>query len=152
MKAKIFFCTCLILGFSLTQLYAQGNNGKGNDNRAVVTEETWTGYNQPVWCTGNTAADPDDYLTGTAYIHAVFHLKDGKIIKRNVTMTGEATSPTGEVFKIKEHDVENWEEFWVEGIMHWRFNLKGNMGSHYIGYYTLTLPGWVITVEKILCK
>ena len=103
----------------------------------------------PVFCADGT----EDYLTGTAFLHAVYHYKDGKIIKRNVIMRGEATSFfTDEVFKIKEHDVEIWEEIWAEGIVHWRFNLKGNMGSHYIGYYSVDFPGWVITVEKILCK
>jgi hypothetical protein len=150
-KLSFILVSVLLLIFFSLSVIAQSQ--KGLENRSIVTEETWTGYNQPVWCAGNSAADPDDYLIGTAFLHAVYHLKDGEVIKRNVIMRGEATSDiTGEVFKIKEQDVENWDDFWVDGIMHWRFNLKGNMGSHYIGYYTLTLPGWVITVEKILCK
>ena len=148
-KLSIIFSAVLLLLFFSSTVMAQ-NNGKGNDNKSVVTTENWGGYWQPVICEGVTV----DNLSGTVFLRVVSHHKGGEIIKRNVTIHGEATSlnESHEVFKILEHDVELWEEFFVEGIIHWRFNLKGNMGSHYIGYYTFGSPNFEIKVEKILCK
>jgi hypothetical protein len=125
MKTKIFLLSCLLLGFGLKQLPAQnGKNGTG----AITSSFKWDGYKQPVYCNGETV----DYLTGTVSIHEVAVFKDNVVLTCNDHIYGEVTSiVTGEIFRLNEHDKYDFPS----NLDFFHFNLVGDKGSHYIGFY-----------------
>ena len=147
MKVKIFFSICLIIGIAMTQLYAQGNNGKGNANK-TTKEFVPFDYYMPIDCDGDGVLE--DFLLGELIVQWNVHQKDGIPVKINAVMHGKATSDfTTEVFKVHEIDFMVPD---LDGIIYAHFNLIGNQGSHYIGAMTWDAGNAVLTVEKILCK
>jgi len=125
MKTKIFLLLCLFTGLGLTQLSAQnGKNGTG----AINGFFEWDGYKQPVYCDGEII----DYLTGTVSLHSVAFFKNNVVLFYNQHLFGEVYSTkTGEIFKLNE--IDKCDQTSMLDFFH--FNLIGNKGSHYIGFY-----------------
>jgi len=130
MKAKFLFISlCLIVGITLSTVNAQ--------NRAY---QGWfqSTYFSPVFCDGVMV----DYLEGgTLRVHYVYQYQPNHMpAYREIDMLkGEVTSslPPYETFKIKEIDKIYFNEGWQ---CECKYNLIGNMGSHYIGtvFFTWT--------------
>ncbi len=144
-KFVLFFSLLLVTGLLAINHADALNNQKDNGNKSVVTTVEWTDYWQPIYCNGVMI----DYLTGTVTVHNIELYKNGINIGGNSHVYGEVTSNngTGEVFKLHENDKGDW----IQGTVTWHFNLKGNMGSHYIGSMTWDLVTGEITVHKAMC-
>jgi len=72
MKTKAFIMTCLLLGFGMTQLFAQnGKEGTGS----VTDKHIWDTYyiDIPVNCDNAVV----DRLFGSVMMHQILHYKDG---------------------------------------------------------------------------
>ena len=125
MKTKTFLLLCLFTGLGLTQLSAQ--NGK-DGTAAINGFFEWDGYKQPVYCDGEIV----DYLTGTVSVHSVAIFKNNDVLTLNQRLFGEVQSTiTGEIFRLHEFDKCD-----VTSMLDpFHFNLIGNKGSHYIGFY-----------------
>ncbi|MBW6536116.1 MAG: hypothetical protein K0B11_14000 [Mariniphaga sp.] len=122
MKTTIFLFLFFFMGMAVAPTFAQE---KAN-NAFQGWVETYAASG--VWCDG----DMIDLLTGEVRLHYVWRgFKNGSLIEREIDQfKGELTSTnTGEVFKFSR--VMKWEltDYWT-GITH--YNLKGNMGNHYI--------------------
>src|SRR5512133_3058373 len=147
MKTKTFIMVCLLSFFGLTHLAAQNSNSDGTYNIQVWWEAT---YWSPVYCGDNMV----DFLEGgELIIHTVVHRKDGNRIWRIDHMAGEVTSSRFpyEVFTIRELDKFDFVEN-VMTIVTWKYNLFGNMGSHYIGVLTQNVSTGEITVGMTVCN
>lgn len=135
---RILMIICLFIGAASIQLSAQSIN-KSYQGWWYAVWET------PVYCDGVMV----DYVRGTVKVHGVAHYKDGWIWEIDQAK-GEATSlkPTAEKFRYKETDRISY----VEGEIAFKYNLKGNMGSHYIGTITLDLATWeIISIGQTVC-
>ena len=130
---------CLAMGMFFTQASAQESHSDW------YTSSYWA----PVVCDGVTV---DNLSGGPVTVHQVTHtnyIKSG--IYQNFQYKGTAVSDfTGEVFKIKESG-----KILFNGTM-WvytgKVNLKGDQGSHYIGYFTFNVYTWEIIEINIKCK
>jgi hypothetical protein len=125
MKTKTFLLVFLFTGLGLIRLSAQnGKNGTG----AINGFFEWDGYKQPVYCDGEIV----DYLTGTVSLHSVAIFKDNVVLTYNQHLFGEVYSTvTDEIFRLNE--IDKCDETSMLDPFH--FNLIGNKGSHYIGFY-----------------
>jgi len=125
MKTKTFLFLCLFMGLGLANLAAQnGKNGTG----AINGFFEWDGYKQPVFRDGIIV----DYLTGTVSLHSVAFFKDNVVLFYNQHLYGEVQSTiTGEIFRLNEIDKCDMTSM----LDPFHFNLIGNKGSHYIGFY-----------------
>lgn len=104
------------------------------------------GYYAPIICDGVTI----DYLWGEVDWHCTMHYVDHVLKNMIMTYRGTLTSnKTGEVFIIKETDKWNHPQ---EGVMAFRLNLRGNMGSHILTSGYVNLETWEITIEKTICE
>ena len=114
---------CLFLGAVFTQVSAQTFQGWDNSDSWVAE----------VYCDGILT----DYVELEVKYHWVYH--EGKDFWLILQMKGTAISAyTGEVFKYKEIDKKNY----FDGPTTVHYNLKGNMGNHYIGTMTVDFsPG-----------
>jgi hypothetical protein len=139
--SKIFLATVLLFLFSFAVL-AQ------NKKASVEWDYQWE-YWIDVECGEFT-----DILSGPVTAHVVFHHnKDGDPIKANWHTTGIIFSQeTDEVFIVNEVSKDDMQGTSVD--LH--FNIRGNMGSHYVGSATWdyepddTYSG-VMTYHKFLC-
>ena len=141
--SKIFVATLLLFLFS-SAVMAQ------NKKATVEWDYEWE-YWLDVKC-----GDFTDVLIGPVTSHVVtHHNKDGDPIKANWHTTGVISSDkTGEVFIVNESSKDDIQGTSVD--LH--FNLRGNMGSHYVGSATWdydfepdgTYSG-VMTYHKFLC-
>jgi hypothetical protein len=124
MKTKTFLLVCHFSGIAFTRLPAQNN---GNGIKVVNYTYTWNGYWQPVFCDGVHVDD----LTGSVTAHNLEFYRDGFMVSAIMHYYGQVVSvSTGEIFKVSEIDkADN-----TVGVVTWHFNLKGDKGSHYIGW------------------
>lgn len=136
MKTRnIILILCLIIGTGLTQLYAQEN-----EDHAYSYWDIGVFYTD-VFCDGVWV----DFVAGEMKYHCVDKWHDGNFVTEIYQAKGEAVSlVTGEEFEYKE----NGKLILFEGYT-WHFNLKGNMGNHYIGSMVITPDGWY--PDKMIC-
>ena len=151
MKTKTFLLICLLLGMVTTQLFSQ--------NMTVQSKEKDAVYNAYVFCDGELI----DFLSGTARLHVVIHLKDGIWQWEIDQYKGEAISVgfddgngnliggTGEVFRGSEVD------FWGRPIQSfpylvWHQTLIGNKGNVYEGFIYLNWETWELYSGQTQCK
>lgn len=140
MKIKsLFVIVCLLVGAVFIQLSAQ------SDKRSVQGWFEWTVYSE-IYCDGVFT----DAIMGTLKFHYVFHPKSAVEIEQ-YKGTGESLI-TGESFKWRETDKVSF----ADNTATIKYNLKGNQGSHYIGYMTLDFSdpdynNWVFTPIRTVC-
>ena len=128
MKSKTFLFLCLFMGLGLTQLAAQnGKNGTG----AISEFLEWDGYiNSPLAVYRDN--EIVDYLEGTVSVHSVAIFKNNVVLTLNQRLFGEVHSTiTGEIFRFHEFDKCDMTSM----LDPFHFNLFGDKGSHYIGFY-----------------
>lgn len=139
MKTKSFLLIfCLFAGAALMPLSAQKKDTK--------SDQFWveTYYYTPVFCDGVWI----DRVEGVLKIHVVNHFKNGEWIWQNLQIKGEATGRfTGETFKLKM--IEKYSN--VTGVSTWHYNMKGDMGSHYIGSLTYNYSNGDFVINKTVC-
>ena len=100
-----------------------------------------------------------DHLIGAPTITEIQFYEDGNLIGWVNHYDGEATSEkTGEVFTIHENDKTrgfNNTQPIIIGTTAWHFNLKGNMGHHYVGSMSFnweTGQDTPLKTTKITCR
>ena len=138
MKTKTLLLFCLIMGFTMSQAFAQGKVTKSVQYKAEL------GYYTQVYC-GNMMVN---YLEGTVMFHVIDHYKNGKWQWEIAQAKGEAEGYLGEIFTITETD-----KYWIPefGILVWHYNAKGNMGNHYTGFLTYSYLTGKMIVGKTVC-
>lgn len=147
---------CFVLGCSSESITTEENVvdmkglvNKGSDNRTTVEWDVpwFFDYYLEVDC-----GDYTDLLIGEATAHVITHYKDGEVIGTIYHSTGTAKSEnTGEEFTVREVSFDTW----AEQVIDFHFNVKGNMGSQYIGrmsweYESYDDEGFLI-IRKFLC-
>jgi len=128
-KSAFLVIICLFIGAGLTQISAQTFQG-------WAPSVPWS---LEVYCDGELT----DYVEGVVKVHWVFHSGDEPW--QILQVKGTATSSiSGEVFKLKEKDKKDF----FDGPVTYHYNLKGNMGNHYIGTATVEFDysGWPVVV------
>jgi|LGVF01.2.fsa_nt_gb hypothetical protein len=123
---------------------------------AETRSGNWKGvdfYAIPLYCDDQVV----DYLSGDLESHWIWHVEDGKYVWLKIIWNGTLTSEfTGEIFKVKEFNkLQN-----IEGAVYWwqlesydlHYNIKGDMGSHYIGSgYVDIENGWALVLDRVNC-
>ncbi|MCA1756157.1 MAG: hypothetical protein LC649_01710 [Bacteroidales bacterium] len=142
MKTKtLIISLCLIFGIALSQAEAQSSKSR--------VDQGWTTgtYWSPVFCGDELV----DFLRGGSIrVHYVVHYtKDGAYNFEIDQIKGEVTSITGETFRIRETDRIYFTDYWY---VTWKYNLIGDMGTHYIGTLTLNYGTRELTVVNTVCK
>ena len=140
---KSILVACLFAGLFVTSASAQDKANK-------VTQGWKTGiYWSPVFCDGEMV---DMLESGTLRIHYVWRWEPGVIYKEIDQLKGEVqSSKTGEIFKIRETDKYLGTPNFF--IVTWRYNLIGNMGSHYHGTITMDMiSGDIIEISNTVCN
>lgn len=142
MKTRTFFMLILLICIGLKGLQAQNI-----DPTSTKSFQGWyqSTYWSPVYC----GEQFKEYLEGgTISVHYIVHYKNGKYQWETDQIKGEVKSQSGETFIISELDKTYFTDHWY---LTWRFNLKGDRGTHYIG--TLTYSYWTgeTTVVKAVC-
>ncbi len=98
---------------------------KGSGNSATVEWEVEWDYWLDVECDGFT-----DFLSGPVTAHVVSHYKNGEMISTIYRTRGVVESAnTDEVFIVNEVSRDNFGESYID----FQFNIRGDMGTHYIG-------------------
>ncbi len=135
---------CLFIGISFSNTKAQ--NDASNVYQAWVESTFWS----PVFCDGVMV---DALEGGTIRVHVVERYLPGVSFTRIAQIKGEVTSDlTGEVFKIRETDKYSWSPG-SPYIVKWRYNLIGNMGTHYHGTITYDIwAGVILEVSQTVCN
>lgn len=141
-KSALLVITCLFLGAASIQLSAQSDNRtyQGWDEYSAVT---------PIYCDGEEV----DLLLLEVRVHYVYHVKDGEVVWEHDQIKGTAASvsPGDEVFKYKEIDT-----YLSESIIYFRYNAKGDLGTHYMGTMLVDISGgWgfeIFTPLSTVCK
>jgi len=142
MKTKLIVMLCLLLGLVWTDSFAQENNRSASQGWASGA------YWSPVYCDGEMV---DMLEGGTLRIHYVTRIKPFVYYKETDQLKGEVTSSvTGEVFQIRETDKIHYTPEMY--IVSWKYNLIGNMGTHYHGTITMDMHTGEITVGKTVCN
>jgi hypothetical protein len=138
MKTKAFFLVCLFMGIGLTQLSTQARSE--SDNSAIAYWWYQVDGYFPLICSDvapKKFLDPNfEWLHASVNVHVVEKLRDGlpylTIWKVNWP---EATSTSGEVFKVNEKDIiaEEYDQDGVNVTETWMLyaNIIGNRGSQY---------------------
>ena len=152
MKTKTFFLICLLLGMAITKISAQLPPVIPDGTKSVVWTFEVFGYEEFIFC--NDENEPTDVLKGDFTFKEVDHFKNGEMTGAvNHLIEGIFTSEiTNEVFKahenIKGYPPVNEDGNYTNGT--WHFNLKGDQGSHYIGFFSFYSDGsW--TIDKFVC-
>ncbi|TFH26340.1 MAG: hypothetical protein E4H10_07260 [Bacteroidia bacterium] len=140
MKIKSFLMIlCLFIGAASIQLSAQ------SANRTYQYWYEWS-FSTPVSCEGEAV----DVLSFDMKAHVVVHVKDDVVVRHIEQIKGEATSSMheGETFKYREIDT------YISGtFIHFHFNAKGDMGTHYIGTMTVDISGEEdFTTLRLVCN
>lgn len=139
MKTKsLLMIACFFAGAALMSISAQTNDTK--------SDQYWvkTYYYTPVFCDGIWI----DRVEGELTIHVVDHYKNGKWVWQNLQINCEATGMlSGETFKF--HMTEKYSR--ATRISDWRYNMIGDMGSHYIGSLTYNYSNGDFTINKTVC-
>jgi hypothetical protein len=140
MKTKgLLVFLCLFVGAGLTSLYGQNYTPNGLSRWVEI------GWGTPVFCDGQMI----DYVGGVVKLHVVKHFdKDGNYVWEVYQSKGEATSYwTGEKFNYKETGI-----FFLSNMTNaWKYHLKGESGSHYIGEAHVVVSEWIFTPGKTVC-
>lgn len=143
MKTKVILLLCLFMGLmQIQQVSAQGKANKADQGWFTST------YWSPVYCDGEMV---DLLEGGELRVHYVFRMfKNGSVLAKEVDqIKGTVTSSTGEVFKIRETDKYKYIDGWV---LTWRYNLIGDMGSHYIGTLTYSYKTGELIIGHTVCN
>lgn len=141
MKTFLLFLAILFLS-SIISTNVEAQEKSKRALQGWFTSEYWS----PIYCDGNMV---DMLEGGTLRVHYVYHYIPGKLYKEKYQLKGEVTSSTGEVFKVSEKDV-----YYVESgtwYVTWKYNLKGNWGTHYIGEVTQDVWSGELTIGKTVC-
>jgi hypothetical protein len=137
MKKTIYFSLVaflMILGVAKTDIASA----------QTVPMESSEKYDIPLICNGQEV----DRLKGVVDIFCRMHYEAGKIVWMIHNFDAILTSNSGEVFEFK--GVRKIDSVEREYSIH--ANIKGDRGSHYILFYTVTMgPPPVLTVEKAIC-
>lgn len=143
MKTRTLLLACLLMGIAVSQLSAQnGKNGTG----AVSGFDVWDGYSIDVPVECNDLAV--DRLVGKVDFHFVLFNKLGEFTGANVWYSGEVKSDvTNEVFSVSDH----WRFDFANMPGSGHFNLKGDLGTHYIVFYTFDFESEQFTFVKAIC-
>jgi hypothetical protein len=130
MKTKTILLFCLFLGMGLIQLSAQIPLPPNGNTGAISWYEEWDGYSVPVYIDGVLV----DELTGTVNMHNVTFVKNGVPIHATQHMYGEiqSSNPPYEVFKVS--DMSHF--YFTSEILNFRTAVIGNLGTHYIMYFS----------------
>jgi len=151
MKTKTFLLLCLILGIGLTRISAQAPKGQNGTNGSY-SERFESEFVIPVFCNGQQI----DLLDATFEWHHIGKYLKGEWLHCYVQIFGTAvsTSGSGEVFDVqligKQDNNIQLDGSW-EFVANTHVNLKGNMGSHYIGSFIMDWTG-VVTSVKAVCN
>lgn len=125
MGCFVLSCSADDLTVEETTVDMKGVNNKGLDNRVTVEKDVEWVYWLDVEC-----GDFTDYLYGPVTAHVVTFYKDGEAIGTNYHTFGTIYSAnTDEVFTVNEVSFDTFSETAIP----FRFNIRGNMGSHYVG-------------------
>ena len=139
-KSAFLVIICLFLGAGFTQISAQSTNKTFQGWAPTVP------WKVEVYCDGELT----DYVEGVMKVHWVFHA--GEEFWQILQVKGTATSSkSGEVFKYKEMDKKDF----FDGPVTYHYNLKGNMGNHYIGTATVDFSdwnNWIFTPIHTVCN
>ena len=123
-------------------------NKKGFDNKSTVDWEVEWEYWLDVEC-----GDWTDQLIGPVTAHVVTHYKDGEAIGTIYHTSGIIESAnTDEVFIVTENSFDNFSKHAIE----FHFNIRGNMGTHYVGKMTWEYDEYdpwtgIMITRKFLC-
>lgn len=145
MKTKALFLVCLLLGIAYSQSYAQTWPPEPpSGNQSLTLSMDWPYYTE-VYCDGELV----DILTGTVTLHCTLHFEDGVYMWGKYSLHGEAIGQDGEVFKIKEKDVE----YFPLALYDVHYNLKSNLGNHYIAHITFdfSVEPYIVAVSHAEC-
>jgi len=141
-KSALLVIICLFIGAATIQLSAQ------SENRTEHFWDVWE-IEGPIYCEGELV----DWLTLNVKVHLILHYKDGEVVRRTdqIKGTGTGISGTGETFKYREIDT-----YISETEIYYRFNARGDMGTHYMGTMFADISGgWgneVFTPLRTKCK
>ena len=144
----IFSCQVEQIEPQDTFLTESDQNMLRSDNRSTVEWDVEWIYWLDVEC-----GDWTDLLSGPVTAHVVSHYKNGEIISTIFHTKGVVESAnTDEVFIVNEVSKDNFAEDYID--IH--FNIRGNMGSHYVGAMTWDyVPGdWdtgIMITRKFVC-
>lgn len=143
MKTKALLLVCLLAGFSVPRLSAQDSNSTDTKSYQgwYITYDYWA----PVFCNDQLV----DFLEGgTVIVHWVGHLKEGMHMWKNLSIKGEVTSGTGEVFRVSDTGKWFYTDSWY---LTSHYNLIGDRGSHFICTTTWSLVTGEITYSTAVC-
>jgi hypothetical protein len=131
MKTLRFFAIVLLVCFAASEALAQKNKKEpdwdnlGTRTYALLETDMWGSFT--IYCDGEIA----DYLEGSGFTVKIrYHFKDGEFQWYKLMNNGNIWTSqfTGEQFRVFELDKGD------SGDLVWyRFNVIGDMGSHYIG-------------------
>lgn len=138
MKTKSFLMIiCLFACTALMSLFAQ---------KADRTDNTWkkSSFFTWVYCDGTMV----DIVEGEVHLHMTFHYdKKGELIWEKWHFKGTVTGYFGENFKLM--DFEKYDA--STAVLNWRYHLKGDQGSHYIGTLSYNYATGAFSVGKTVC-
>ena len=127
---------------TVTWTYSTAQDKANNAVQDWVEGDYWN----VVYCDGEVI----DYLEGTVRIHYVYHFVHGVFVKQIVSAKGEVISRSGEVFKVLEKG--KWFELGSHDVYTvFKFNMKGDKGTHYQGTMTYYWFTGEMTFSKIKC-
>ena len=141
---KTLLIICIFLSFSLVQLSAQSDSLVKVINKTDVFTYDNSVYSFPVYCNGEIV----DILWGNIKVKGLYHVEKGLFKWAMYIWDGELEGLYGEVFQI------HWsvKVFLPKlGDITYRFNLVGNMGSHYINSGTSDPNTGILTIDKTVC-
>lgn len=144
MKTKVLLISCLFVSLFFNQVNAQKVHPESTSTRVPITYFTF------VECDGVVT----DLIEGGPLIfHWVSHWINGEYVWDHYIVRGEVQSSyTGEIFKVSEVAKIVYDQpSTVSGTATVRFNLKGNMGNHYISEATVDLITFEFTFNRSVC-
>lgn len=142
MKTKTFLFVLMLLSFGLFRLSAQTKS-------VPFRYSSNGGLELPVYCDG-VSGEVDRVILGDFTNRGVFHYDNGVAVWVSGSLTGDCTSKkTGEVFTYKETDTRTLLDGTSYVVI---FNLKGNMGHHYIGTFIVDFSDGQYILNPVVIK
>ena len=102
-------------------------------------------YHTNVFCDGVLV----DFVSGVARLHIIFHGNYESGWWEIDQFKGEAKGLYGENFTIKEIDKSNFPAYPYIAA---HYELKGDRGSHYMGFVTFNWDTWELIPGKTECN
>ena len=155
MKTKALFILCLLFGIGLTKIAGQDWIPSPPENKNVtgtIPVVVAMDYSIPVLDETGTQID---LLVGTITAHMKFKWQNGvlKTLDYNAKSSLLESQETNEVFKaieIGKQDV--YSNDLLDGFTYFRFNIIGNMGTHYKGEGTLDWAVGEFTFDNVVLR